>query len=151
MVFFISLATESMAPKVKMVNWAKSNMSELRLQALVESGLLPPKEEIEWCAPEEEIHPQPGQNEIVLFADHLDRGFRPPGSKFFQDVLHFFNIRPQDMGPNSVHNLCQLQVFCEIYLQLEPSIGLFQEFFYLNHQTEHKDGPSLELGGVTIQ
>jgi hypothetical protein len=66
-------------------------------------------------------------------------------------VIHFFAIRPQDLGPNSIHNLSQFQVFCEVYLQVEPSINLFQEFFYLNHQTEHKGGPSIELGGVTIQ
>ena len=64
-----------MAPKIKIVNWAKSNMFELRLQALVESKLLPSKEEIGWRAPEEEIHPQAEQNEIILFADHMDRGF----------------------------------------------------------------------------
>jgi hypothetical protein len=94
---------------------------------------------------------QPQQGEVVVFADHLHRGFCPPGSKFFCDVLNFFNLRPQDLGPNSITNLCQLQVFCEVYLQTEPTVLLFQEFFYINHQTEFKDGPSIELGGISIQ
>ncbi|KAI4996164.1 hypothetical protein ZWY2020_041305, partial [Hordeum vulgare] len=34
---------------------------------------------------------------------------------------------------------------------LQPTISMFREFFYLNHQTKCVDGPSLELGGVTIQ
>lgn len=112
--------------------------------------LLPPQSEIHWRAPEEEIHPQPAQGEIIVFADHLERGFRPPSSKNFRDVLHHFRIRPQDLGPNSILNLCPFQVFCEVYLQIEPSVSFFQEFFYLNHQTEHKNGPSIKLGGVTI-
>lgn len=106
-----------MAPKSsKIVNWAKSNMSELRLQTLVDSGLLPAKEEIDWRAPKEETHPQPAQNKIIIFGDHLDRGFRPSGSKFFHDILHHFGIRPQVLGPNSILNLSQFQVFCEVYL-----------------------------------
>lgn len=36
-------------------------------------------------------------------------------------------------------------------MQMEPTIPLFREFFYLNRQTECADGPSLELDGVTIQ
>lgn len=40
---------------------------------------------------------------------------------------------------------------CEAYLQIEPTVTLFREFFYINKQTECADGPSLELGGVSIQ
>ena len=79
------------------------------------------------------------------------RGFSPPGSKFFRDVLHFFKIHPQDIDPNFVSNICNFQVFCEVYLQQEPTIELFREFYYLNRQNEFIDGPSLELGGISIQ
>ena len=48
-------------------------------------------------------------------------------------------------------NICQFQVLCEVYLQVEPSMTLFMEFFYLNHQTEVKNGAAYELGGVSIQ
>lgn len=43
----------------KIVNWGRSNMTELYLADLVDQGLLPPKEEIEWRAPEEERHLNP--------------------------------------------------------------------------------------------
>ena len=81
----------------------------------------------------------------------MNRGFSPPGSKLFRDVLHFIDLHPQDIGPNSVSNICNIQVFCEVYLEEEPSLELFREYFYLNRQNEYSNGPSLELGGVSIQ
>ena len=81
----------------------------------------------------------------------MSRGFAPPGSKFFRDVLNFFDLRPQDIGPNSVSNICNFQVFCEVYLGEEPSLLLFRELFCLNRQNECANGPSLELGGISIQ
>ena len=81
----------------------------------------------------------------------MNRGFSPPGSKFFGDVLHFFQLHPQDIKPNSVSNICKFQVYCEVYLQEEPSVELFREYFYLNRQNEFTNGPSLELSGVSIQ
>ena len=38
-----------------------------------------------------------------------------------------------------------------MYLQQEPTVELFREFYYLNRQAEFTDGPSLELGGISIQ
>ena len=87
----------------------------------------------------------------MIFADHMSRGFAPPGSKFFRDVLNFFDLRPQDIGPNSVSNIYNFQVFCEVYLGEERSLLLFRELFYLNRQNECANGPSLELGGISIQ
>src|SRR4051812_5417324 len=63
----------------------------------------------------------------------------------------FFDLRPQDIGPNSVSNICNFQVFYEVYLGEEPNLLLFRELFYLNRQNERANGPSLELGGVSIQ
>ena len=66
-------------------------------------------------------------------------------------MLHFFQLHPQDIGPNSVSNICNLQVFSEAYLQEEPIVDLSREFYYLNHRTEFVDGPNTELGGLSIQ
>ena len=57
----------------------------------------------------------------------------------------------QDIGPNSISNICNFQVVSEVYLQQEPTVELFREFYYLNRQTEFTDGPSLELGDISIQ
>ena len=48
-------------------------------------------------------------------------------------------------------NLCNFQVFCEVYLQEEPTAELFRDFFHLNRRTEFVNGPNTELGGVSIQ
>ena len=66
-------------------------------------------------------------------------------------MLHFFQLHPQDIGPNPVSNICNIQVFYEAYLQEGPTVELFREFYYLNRQTEFTNGPNLELGGISIQ
>ncbi|XBI15619.1 hypothetical protein VPH35_058006 [Triticum aestivum] len=142
-----------MPPKAPITcNWMKSSVTEETLANFVKSGYLPKKEVMSYRAPDpSEERPQPRDGEVVIFADHMSRGFAPPGSKFFRDVLNFFDLRPQDIGPNSISNICNFQVFCEVYLGEEPSLLLFRELFYLNRQTECANGPSLELGGISIQ
>ena len=145
-----------MAPKaVKPLvtcNWVPSIVTESKLSEFVKSGHLPKKDVMSYRAPDlSEEKPQPKEGEAINFTDHMSRGFAPPGSKFFRDVLHFFDLRPQAIGPNSVSNICNFQVFCEVYLQPEPTVELFREYFYLNRQNECTNGPSLELGGISIQ
>ncbi|XBI59896.1 hypothetical protein VPH35_040888 [Triticum aestivum] len=141
------------APKAPiMCNWVRSNVTNNTLDDFLKTGYLPKKEVMSYRAPDpSEQRPQPRDREVVIFADHMSRGFAPPGSKFFRDVLHFFDLRPQDIGPNSVSNICNFQVFCEVYLGEEPSLLLFRELFYLNRQNECANGPSLELGRISIQ
>jgi hypothetical protein len=142
-----------MPPKtVYTCNWVPSVVTEGSLKDFVKIGYLPAKSVMHYRAPDPgEERPQPKDGEIIVFTDHMNRGFSPPGSKFFRDVLHFFHLHPQDIGPNSVSNICNFQVFCEVYLQEEPSVELFREYFYLNRQNEATNGPSLELGGISIQ
>ena len=133
-------------------NWVPSIVTNSKLAEFVKSGHLPKKDVMSYRAPDpSEERPQPKDGEVVIFADHMSRGFAPPGSKFFRDVLNFFDLRPQDIGPNSVSNICNFQVFCKVYLGEEPSLLLFRELFYLNRQNECANGPSLELGGISIQ
>ena len=140
-----------MAKSFYACNWVPSWITKEDLKGCVITGALPKQSEIHLQAPGPENPPEPKDGEIVLFIDHLNRGFKPPGSKFFRDVLASFQIHPQYIGPNSVSNICDFQVFCEAYLQEEPTIELFWDFFYLNRRTEFVDGPNTELGGVSIQ
>ena len=48
-------------------------------------------------------------------------------------------------------NICNFEVFGEVYLGEEPNFLLFRELFYLNRQNECASSQSLELGGVSIQ
>ncbi|XP_073353056.1 uncharacterized protein [Aegilops tauschii subsp. strangulata] len=141
------------APKAPVTcNWVRSNVTDSILADFVKMGYLPKKEVMSYRAPDpSEEKPQPKEGEVVIFTDHMNQGFAPPGSKNFRDVLHFFDLRPQDIGPNSVSNICNFQVFCEVYLGEEPSLLLYRELFYLNRQNECAHGPSLELGGISIQ
>lgn len=82
-------------------------MTDLYLNELVDQGLLPSKDSIHWRAPADEPAPQPNQDEVIIFAEHVERGFRPPGSKFFRDVLRYANICPQDLAANSIYNLAR--------------------------------------------
>ncbi|XBH57149.1 hypothetical protein VPH35_078812 [Triticum aestivum] len=92
-----------MPPKAPITcNWMRSNVTDETLANFVKSGYLPKKEIMSYRAPDpSEERPQPRDREVVIFADHMSRGFAPPGSKFFRDVLNFFDLRPQDIGPNS--------------------------------------------------
>ena len=121
-----------MTKTVTSCNWVASTLTEQTLNEYVQVGVLSAKEVIHWRAPGTEVRPEPKEGEVTVFVDHMNRGFSPPGSKFFRDVLHFFQLHPQDIGPNSVSNICNFQVFCEVYLQEEPSVDLFIEYYYLN-------------------
>ena len=140
-----------MAKQVYEFNWAPSRVTEEQLNNLVKTGALAKKDVIHWRVPGPENPPTPKDGEVVVFADHLGRGFSPPGSKNFRDVLASFQLRPQDIGPNSVTNIYHFQVFCEVYLQEEPSVELFRDFFHLNRRTEFSDGPNTELGWMAVQ
>ena len=129
-----------MAPKAAKApvtcNWVPSIVTKSKLAEFVKSGHLPKKEVMSYCAPgPSEEKPQPKEGEVIVFTDHMSRGFAPPGSKFFREVLNFFDLRPQDIRSNSMSNICNFQVFCEVYLQEEPSVELFREYFYFNGRT----------------
>ena len=132
-------------------NWVPSRVTKEQLNGLVSTGVLAKKEVINWRVPGPENPPEPKDGEVVVFVDHLGRGFSPPRSKKFRDVLASFQLHLQDIGPNSVSNICNFQVFCEAYLQEEPTVELFRDFFYLNRRTEFTDGPNTELGRMAIQ
>ena len=79
-----------MAKQVYECNWVPSRVTETQLNNLVPIGALGSKKTIHWRAPGKECPPTPQEGEVVIFVDHLARGFKPPGSKFYQDVLADF-------------------------------------------------------------
>ena len=132
-------------------NWGKSKATELKLQELVTSQVLPPKDIIHWRGATDETRPRPDKGEIVVFTEHVTRRFRPPGSLFFREVLQYYGLRPQDIGPNSVLNMSNFTVLCESYLQIPPNLNLFLDLFHCKTQSEYTGGPLLQCGGVSIQ
>ena len=139
-----------MAKQFVSCDWVPSIITEEDLVKIAEIGTLGPQSVLKWRAPGNECPPTPREGEVIVFFDHITRGFTPPGSKFFRDVLAAFQLHPQDIGPNSISNICDFQVFSEVYLQEEPSVDLFRDFFHLNRRMEFTSGPHQELGGVSI-
>ena len=140
-----SSSSLAMAKQFYSCNWVPSRVTKEQLDGCVKIGTLLKKNEIQWRVPGPENPPTPRDGEVVVFVDHMSHGFKPPGSKFFRDVLANFQIHPQAIGPNSVSNVCDFQVFCEAYPQEEPTVELFRDFFFLNRRTEFVDGPNIEL------
>ena len=128
-------------------NWAPSRITETQINEYVTTGALASKNVLRSRVYGPESPPEPQDGEVIVFLQHLAWGFSPPGSKNFRDVLARLQLHPQDIGPNSMSNICNFQVFCEVYLQEEPTVDLF----HLNRRTEFSDGPNTELGGVSIQ
>ena len=77
-------------------------MTEEHLTDLATKGLLPPKGSNIWRAPGSEVEPHPKPNELVMFVEHVDRGFTPLGSTFFRDLMRRLGLRLHDIGPNSM-------------------------------------------------
>src|SRR4051812_10240443 len=105
---------EKPAPKsIFEANWMRSQMTQLRLVKMEKLGVLPPQSEIHRHAPGDENRPRPREGEVVVFGEHVTRGFHPPGSRFFRNVLEEYGLHHRDLAPNLVLNICQFQVFCE--------------------------------------
>ena len=62
-------------------NWVKSAVTDSTLDDFVKTGYLPKKEVMSYRAPDPiEEKPQPKEGEVVVFTDHVTRGFSPPHS-----------------------------------------------------------------------
>ena len=77
-------------------------------------GLISP--DIAWRAAGVETEPSPGTGEIVVFGEHLFRGFSPPGNLFFRQLLAHYKLRIHDLAPNSILNLSNFVTLCEDYV-----------------------------------
>ena len=83
-----------MGKTVTACNWVISRVSGIDLNEYVQTGVLAKKDVIHWRVPGTETPPEPKDGEVIVFTDHMLRGFSPPGSKFFRDVLHFYKLHP---------------------------------------------------------
>ena len=93
-----------MAPKATKApvtcNWVPSTVTRSKLSEFVKSGHLPKKEVMSYRAPDpSEEKPQPKEGEVIVFMDHMSRGFAPPSSKFFRDVLHSLTSDLKTLDP----------------------------------------------------
>jgi hypothetical protein len=67
--------------------WVRSTMTEAKIHALVDRGLLRSKAEVEWRAAAGEQFPSEDVKEQVVFASFFGRGFNLPAGDFFNGLL----------------------------------------------------------------
>ena len=120
-------------------DWGGSTVTAEQLKAHRLSGLIPSN--VHARAPGDEIVPSPAKGEVVVFTEHLFRGFSPPGNLFFRQLLDLYQLRTHDLAPNSILTLSNFVTLCEDYLQIKPDLNLWLELFYCNPQPETSGGP----------
>ena len=80
-------------------NWSGSHMTQLKLKRLEETRVLPPQSKIVWHALGKETRPKPQEGEVIVFADHITWGFRPPGSSFLWNSCLLMTYTPKILHP----------------------------------------------------
>jgi len=109
-------------------NWVPSTVIESTLKDFVTVGYLLEKSVMHYRAPDPaKERPQPKDGEIIVFTDHMTRGFSPPDSKFFRDVLHFFKLHPQDIGPNLYQTSVTSKFFVKYTFKKNPTPSFLEK------------------------
>ena len=85
--------------------WERSDVTEEKLQSLVEAGLLRPitdPDEPEWIAPGSESEPRPRDGYVVSFTVFHERGLGSPADSFMRALPHYYGVELQNFSPNSI-------------------------------------------------
>jgi hypothetical protein len=115
-------------------------MADAMIQALVNRGLLRPKEEVEWRAAAGEQFPSEDVKEHVVFASFFERGFNLPVGDFFRDLLYYYQLELVHLVPNSITVVSTFIHFCEVYLGISPHFLLWRNFLFVK-STCKRSGP----------
>jgi hypothetical protein len=120
--------------------WVRSTMTEAKIQALVDRGLLRPKAEVEWRVAAGELFPTEDVKEQVVFASFFERGFNLPVGDFFRGLLYYYNLELVHLFPNSITVVATFIHFCEAYLGISPHFLLWRYLFFVK-STGKRSGP----------
>jgi hypothetical protein len=120
--------------------WVRSTMSEAKIQALVDRGLLRPKAEVEWMAVAGEQFPSEDVKEQVVFASFFEHVFNFPVGDFFRGLLYYYQLVLVHLVPNSITVVSTFIHFCEAYLGISPHFLLYRYFFCVK-STGRRSGP----------
>jgi hypothetical protein len=72
--------------------WVRSTLTEAKIQALVDQGLLRSKTEVEWRAAVGEDFSSEDVKEQVVFSSFFERGFNLPAGDFFRGMLYYYRL-----------------------------------------------------------
>jgi hypothetical protein len=109
--------------------WVRSTMTEAKIQALVDRGLLWLKAEVEWRAVAGEQFPSEDVKVQVIFASFFECGFNLPAGDFFRGLLYYYQLELVHLIPNSITVVSTFIHFCEAYLGISPHFLLWRYFF----------------------
>jgi hypothetical protein len=109
--------------------WIRSTMTEAKIQALVDRGLLRLKAEVEWKATAGEEFPSEDVKEQVVFASFFKRCFNLPAGDLFRGLLYYYRLELVHLVPNSITLVSTFIYFCEAYLGIPPHFLLWRYFF----------------------
>jgi hypothetical protein len=111
--------------------WVWSTMTEAKIQALVDCGLLRPKTEVEWKAVAREEFPTEDMKDQVVFASFFECGFNLPMGDFFRGLLYYYKLELVHLVPNSITVVSTFIHFCEAYLGISPHFLRWRYLFCL--------------------
>jgi hypothetical protein len=115
-------------------------MTEAKIQALVDWGLLRPKTEIEWREAAGEHFLSEDVKEQVVFSSFFERGFNLPVGDFFCGLLYYYRLELVHLVPNSITVVATFIHFCEAYLGIPPHFALWRHFLCVK-STVKRSGP----------
>jgi hypothetical protein len=82
--------------------WVRSTMTEAKIHALVDRGLLRPKAEVEWKAAVGEEFPTEDVKEQVVFVSYFERDFNFLVGDFFCGLLYYYKLELVHLVPKSI-------------------------------------------------
>jgi hypothetical protein len=109
--------------------WESSTMTEAKIQALVDHGLLRPKAEVEWKAPTGEAFATEDDKAQVVFGSFFERRFNIPACNFFRGLPFYYKLELLHLIPNSITIVSMFIHFCEAYLGISPHFLLWRYLF----------------------
>ena len=111
-------------------NWVRSIVTDNTFNEFVKTGYLPKKEIMSYRAPDPtEEKPQPKEGEVIVFTDHMNRGFSPPGSKFFRDACTFLTSDLKTSGPIPCQIFAIFKCSLRCTLEKNPSCYSLESYF----------------------
>jgi hypothetical protein len=115
-------------------------MTEVKIQALVDRGVLRLKAEVEWRAAAREEFLSEDVKEQVVFTSFFGRGFNLPAGDFFCGLLYYYRLELVHIVLNSITVVLTFIHFCEAYLGIPPHFLLWRYFFCVK-STGKRAGP----------
>jgi hypothetical protein len=113
--------------------WPVFSFVPMDTQKLVEEGFLRPNVDPnrpEWIVPDDEWEPVCPPRYVVSFARFHECGFGMPVDKFIHWILHHYELKMQNLNPNSIQQVATFAALCKGYLGIEPNHILWKYYFF---------------------